>query len=368
MYCQVYDVSDLLQGQADVGEFANSLADELAAVQPRAKWDDGAVETLHRFGGMFVVSQTFDAHRRIEQTLAALRRLTIHLAAGEFAPLPAIADDPDNVATNAELDKPCELDVSAISLATFAERIAKQQGINVVVDRKALEDAGISSTDTEVSVTSHKDSARHCLRIALKQLELTFIVQHGVVLITMPECFQDIRSVYYPVADLAALADGNSPAESNGYKAVADIIRSSIVPSSWSTVGGESEIHNLPTFGSLRIDAPEEIHPQIVELLTQLRHKAQASQAAAPDAGEIVTRTYTLPASIDPQLHAASASAIAQIIRDTITPDSWKTGDVKQAYLGVLPDRIVVRAKRSVHHEIRGLLRTIEHADKSGHR
>jgi hypothetical protein len=372
LYNRVYDVADLISS-GDPHEQIDLLVEQIASLISASSWDDvGGAGNIHPFAGLLVVSQTFEVHRQIEQLLATLRTLKARHAAGDIHSLPALPDDPDDVALNAALDKRCDLDVSAMPLAKFAEFIAAQQGINVLIEKKAFEDAGISPLEAEVSVVSHGDSVRHCLGAAMKPLDVTFIVQRGVVLITTRECFEVSSTIYYPVADLAARAGVDSAMERDGYEAVAEILRDCIAPSIWSAAGGSSQIKSLPEFGSLSIVAPDEIQPQIAELLAQLRSKVRKSNPTPADADQIVTRTYTIPTGDDQRPPADGAGALAKIIRDTIAPDAWKAGDVQpgdsqQAYLGVLPDRIVVRAKRPVQREIQKLLGIIYGAAKSEH-
>ena len=70
-----------------------------------------------------------------------------------------------------------------------------------------MEEAGIG-TDAPVNVNLHNISLRSALRLMLKNLQLTYIIQDEVLMITTQgRCREELVVKVYPVADLVLPID-----------------------------------------------------------------------------------------------------------------------------------------------------------------
>ena len=111
---------------------------------------------------------------------------------------------------------------------------------------------------------------------------MTYIIKHEVLLITTPDKAQnELRTKVYPVSDLTMPAPGRVSGED--YSSLIDVITTSTAPTTWDEVGGPASIQSLRKARSLVISQTDEVHEQILELLTALR-KARDSQPPAPQA------------------------------------------------------------------------------------
>jgi RNA polymerase sigma factor (sigma-70 family) len=110
----------------------------------------------------------------------------------------------------AELKKSTQLEFVETPLQDVFEFLKDYHGIEIQIDRKALDDVGIGS-DTPVTRNLNGISLRTGLRLILRDLDLTYTTMDEVLLITTPEAVAKIpvtRS--YPVGDLV----GTSPTAS----------------------------------------------------------------------------------------------------------------------------------------------------------
>ena len=100
------------------------------------------------------------------------------------------------------LDDPTTLEFIETPLQDAVDYIKDFHGIEIQLDTKALEGAGIM-VDTPVTRNLKGISLRSALRLMLKQLELTYVIQNEVLLITTPDEANTKQVVkVYPVADL----------------------------------------------------------------------------------------------------------------------------------------------------------------------
>jgi tetratricopeptide (TPR) repeat protein len=101
------------------------------------------------------------------------------------------------------------LDFADTALEEVVSLIQEQYGIPVQLDMPALEEIGIDPQEP-VTVNLHGISLRSALRLMLKQLELTYIVQDEVLMITTPEAAEaELVVKVYPVADLVLPIDAS---------------------------------------------------------------------------------------------------------------------------------------------------------------
>jgi hypothetical protein len=99
------------------------------------------------------------------------------------------------------------LDFTDVPLEEVVTVLEDDYGIPVEIDIPALDEIGIGP-DEPVTASLHGISLRSALRLMLKQLQLTYIIQDEVLMITTPEqAEQDLVVKVYPVADLVLPID-----------------------------------------------------------------------------------------------------------------------------------------------------------------
>jgi hypothetical protein len=100
------------------------------------------------------------------------------------------------------LDNETDLEFNEVPLRDAVEYIKDKHGIEIQLDEKALTEAVIA-TDTPVTRNVKGISLRSALRLMLRPLQLTYMVQNEVLLITtQAEADMKLVTKVYPVADL----------------------------------------------------------------------------------------------------------------------------------------------------------------------
>lgn len=150
--------------------------DDPPIVYPAAPvWEELSNRRKDRYGAMDLKA-TGEAEQRIEKAL----RSPLHAAGLEFAEVP---------------------------LKEVVTALTDDYGIPIKLDQTALEEIGLSS-DEVVNVTLRNITLRSALRLMLKDLQLTYIIQDEVLMITTPQKAEENLVVkVYPVADLVLPID-----------------------------------------------------------------------------------------------------------------------------------------------------------------
>jgi hypothetical protein len=240
--------------------------------------------------------------------------------------------------------------------------LQEEYGIPVKLDVGALDEMGLGAEEP-VHVNLRNISLASALRLMLKGLDLTYIIQDEVLLITTPdEAEQQLHVCVYDVRDLRELT------KVDDIKTLVDTIVSCVASETWAkNGGGEAEIRTLGP-GLLVVSQTQAVHDEVRKLLETIRATAAAPteaaaatappmHPAAPAAGQLVTRSYYL------QLHQPDdAGRLREEVRRLITsalPDEQWAGrldDGQAVVLSVLPDRVVLRHRESVHDAVETLL------------
>ena len=197
------------------------------------------------------------------------------------------------------LDQKTEVDFAEQPLAEVVAAIAHRHEIEVQLDVKALEEEGVG-TETPISRQIKNVSLESALRLLLRDLDLTYIVRDGYLLITTKAEAEALISVRaYPVGDLLGADDGLcSPlapgdrigAVSGDFQQLIDAITTTVAPTTWDAVGGPGTIEEVRPSDALAIGQTDEVHREIVDLLASLRvvrdKQLKAAQAIARDVPE----------------------------------------------------------------------------------
>ncbi|HEY2148282.1 MAG TPA: hypothetical protein VGH32_10120, partial [Pirellulales bacterium] len=120
---------------------------------------------------------------------------------------------------NKALGEPTEMDFVDTPLKDVAEALQLRHGIPVQLDAKAITDAG-GSLDMPITRQLKGVSLKSALRLTLAEHELSYIIDHEVLLITSAAAAKEhVVTKVYPVADLVlpvALPSGLNPFQSGG--------------------------------------------------------------------------------------------------------------------------------------------------------
>jgi hypothetical protein len=253
------------------------------------------------------------------------------------------------------------LEFSDTPLEEVAVRLQDEYRIPVQFDTKALEEAGMDVTEP-VSARLHGISLNAALRLMLGQLQLVYVIENEVLMITTPEEAETQLDVcVYDVRGIVNRGDDQS------IRQLVDTIVSCVASNTWrDNGGGVAEIRPLNS-GLLVVSQTRQVHEEIRALLSTIRDmreqspaKAEAaakSAATIPESGQVITRAYVLQLS-----DAKNPEALRQQVRSLITgslPDERWQGqldDGQHVLLTVLPDRIVLRHTPAIQKEVEQLL------------
>ncbi|NQT12542.1 MAG: VWA domain-containing protein, partial [Planctomycetes bacterium] len=102
----------------------------------------------------------------------------------------------------AELKAPTELQFIETPLQDVMETLKDYHEIEIQIDQRALDDVGVPA-DTPITKDLKGISLRSALRLMLRELDLTYVIEDEVLLITTPEeAEMRLSTKVYPVADL----------------------------------------------------------------------------------------------------------------------------------------------------------------------
>ncbi len=187
------------------------------------------------------------------------------------------------------LSKPVELKFVETPLADVMKHLEKTLGVRVRLDRRALDDVGIEG-DAPVTFQVSGISARSALELILRQLDLTWIIAHEMLLITTPEEAETkLTTKVYDVADLVAHGD---EFEQPDFDSLIDLITSCIQATTWDCVGGPGSIAPLEAAGIKAIvsSQTQHVHEEVETLLADLR-KARRTKPAKGAPGQKPQKT-----------------------------------------------------------------------------
>ncbi|HET6881974.1 MAG TPA: hypothetical protein VFI31_17540 [Pirellulales bacterium] len=216
----------------------------------------------------------------------------------------------------AALDQSTDCDFRERPFSEVISYFKQKHEIEIVLDAKALTDAGVG-TDTPITETLQKITLRSALKLLIGQLDLTYVVRDGYLLITSKtEAEGKLSFKVYPVEDLVTLDSPFRPAlpkpadrhdspiegevinhgglmgsgfggatgwrdEAGDFSNLIDVIQSTVPPTTWDEVGGPGSITANPNSQAIAVSQTDEVHEEIVGLLAALRRVRDEQRAAA---------------------------------------------------------------------------------------
>jgi hypothetical protein len=171
--------------------------------------------------------------------------------------------------TRQALDKPVTLEVVETGLGTVADHLRQQAGVpNLFLDERALDDVGIGS-DVPITWKLRELPLRSVLNLILRELDLTYVIRDGGLIITTPEEAEThLITQVIDVLDLVRPHDQAGPEEYD-YDSLIELITSIVAPTTWVDAGGAGAIDGFR--GTLIFSQTQGVLDEIRDLLDTLR-------------------------------------------------------------------------------------------------
>jgi hypothetical protein len=372
---RIYPVLDLVRAQprADsetVLDF-DTLIDTITSHLSPDTWTDngGPSSIVAGPGGCLVVSQTYSAHRDIENLLTGLRQLKSDqekLKPGEIAP---VIDFGSNHKIRQALAKR-DTSTLDIELKFYVQDVAKVVQCPIILDPEGLEEAD-ASADEMIHVSYHDARIGDVFRRTLGKLHLEYVVCDGYIVVTSHEKEAEAQNTrLYPVGDLVPLRNIQDPPIRDFDTLIGFVTSGTREPYVWTKNGGQCQASAWQEPPALIVSAHDEVHDDIEQLLNKLRASeiAEYNAEMAKADQRIVERIYPLYMTRrEKQAKAAkaeqsredipSAADVAKLIAELLPEVSFKE---EGTLLRPFHDRLIVRHRPTMLHKIEKLLQKID--------
>jgi hypothetical protein len=183
------------------------------------------------------------------------------------AELAGQGESPATIHLRAALDEKTTQTFINTPLQDAIRLIADTHDIPIIVDRRALEEIGLS-VDEPVVLSLKNVSLRSFLRLMLRDLDLTYMIKDEVMQITTVEAAEQnlVVEMYKFPADLTDKSDKLLKALTSG-----------VVPDAWESLGGPCSVTAIDNV--LIVSATESIHEDVKSFLDKLRQAFEKHQA-----------------------------------------------------------------------------------------
>ena len=274
------------------------------------------------------------------------------VAPGEQAALRAPTLDASDRLAEAELRNRVDIDFIDIPIVEALDELCSQVGLQFYLKEKYLEDEGISA-DAPVSLSLDQVSDEMALDLILEQLELTYIICDGIVLVTTEQDLENVAVVrVYNCRDLLAINISTDASEGNA---------------------GEDEENE---FGGNPIDASSPGSPRSGNKRTR-----QPSPGATPPASD-QSNAAVVPRNVLAQFGGASSGGtggfgggdmgaqprsrderLMDIITTAVVPESWS--DIGgPGTIAEFDGLIVIRHNPRIHRQVERVLEMLREASE----
>lgn len=212
------------------------------------------------------------------------------------------APTPGEARIRKALDETTEFDFKEQPLANVLAHVRQHHHIQVRADEKALADS--IGSDAPITFSVRDISLRSALRLLLRELDLTYLVRDGWLLITSnTEAENLIAARIYLVGDLLTIDGKPASRQESDYGTLESLIMSTVAPTTWDV--GNQGFSSFHPGRALIIPQSDEVHEEIEELFSALRAArdkqfklAERPQVPEPenDDDDVTTRIYRLNA------------------------------------------------------------------------
>jgi hypothetical protein len=219
-------------------------------------------------------------------------------------------------------------------LRSVIEQLARQTAIPITPDIKALTDAQIDLDATTVTQTA-SGTLRSALRLLLGDVDLTYIVKDGVLLITSKQCAEENLSLR-----LYRIPHETKPSH------IIDLFQSVIQPQMWDWSGGPGVVMPIDGHGGriLLISQTEEVHEEIEQFIAML---------PASDVGPHASEGPLEPGATPSRLYAITdPTLLADLEKKLVGLCNAALGDAADmnAVVSTLGGHLVVQSKSAAFH------------------
>ncbi len=246
---------------------------------------DGEGGAVQPGKGCLIVRQNYQAQFQIAGILEGLERLLDAKGPSKSTPFRRIGYPyEEDAAILAALAKPKNLEIDDQGLEAVLQQIATEAGCRLLIDSPALADEGISS-DQPVKCHLHKLPLGICLKKLLEPLQLTHVVEEGVLVITTATKAEEMFSIR--VYDIGNCHKITKPLSHAGLlSTLADL-----TSGKWLEMEGEGGQAELLSSKHLLVSQTQQVHSEIELLIEELSADKTGSTAKPA----IALRVYTLP-------------------------------------------------------------------------
>ncbi len=246
---------------------------------------DGEGGAIQAGKGCLIVRQNYQAQFQIAGILEGLERLLDAKGPTKSMPLRRVGypygEDAAILASLAQLKN---LEIDDQGLETALQQIAMEAGCRLLIDAPTLADEGISD-DQPVKCHIHKLPLGICLKKLLEPLQLTHVVEEGVLVMTTTGRADETLSIrVYDISNCHKIPRLLSHA--GILSTLADL-----TSGKWLEMEGEGGQAELLSSRHLLVLQTQQVHSEIELLIEELSADKTGSPAKPP----IALRVYTLP-------------------------------------------------------------------------
>lgn len=292
----IYPIADLIAPPCErgfVGYIHDIISDLITGHVEPTRWGvAGGPGSVLRVDlenlDVLVIAQRQDVHEQVAAYLARFRDIVEQVrkdpGSDPIERLRRLFDEASlHEPAPATLAKKVDFDFDRTPLVHVAKFIGATCGIPCRLDERAVEDVGLNP-DAEVTLRVSGITLRSGLELVLAQLDLTWIVQGGTLLITTPERAEEHMTYdVYSVGDLVTFRDENGDLWED-YRSLVETITCNVRAHTWHVSGrGQIAAGMLGGEKILMARQTDRAHEEIAELLQELRGLArQASDDGQP--------------------------------------------------------------------------------------
>ena len=264
-------------------EDAETLYDLITTTIEPDSWDDvGGDGIIEPAGGALVIRQTAAIHRQIAALLARMAELP----AGPPCCFPVVDISAADAAAEHALTKQVSIDVHELSLESIIANLASQANVPIRWGDLPLPER-LAATH-KISYRAANQRLGTALTVLLAQTELSFRVERGGIVITIPDD-PPLETWFYDIGDLAAYDGGTD------FDYLIDLLTTTIEPDSWDEVGGPGTIQELGD-NWLVVVQSRQTHQKLQRLLSRLR--ALLSPGIDPAGDKLAETSFDVSAAV----------------------------------------------------------------------
>lgn len=220
-------------------------------------WESvGGIGQITPVGDGLLIRNSQAVHTGIVDLYRQIQNLMFRPAGSDYPAQPNETYTPEEHAIFEKLEQPLGVSFVNVSLAKAMRLIAEHHGINVWIDELSLRDEAVS-TELEVTTEYANMSLRSALHRMLQEIQLTHVVDDGVLKITTMITAEEYGEAR--IYDLRRLV----PDEEYDY--IIELLTTVISPESWPEVGGPAPIELLP--GMIAFSHTPHVHQEIAQVL-----------------------------------------------------------------------------------------------------